>query len=38
MVLARYTGWGLKEILELETDELVDWLQTIPKDAPGRGM
>jgi hypothetical protein len=31
LILANYTGWARAEILELETDEFVEWLTKIPK-------
>lgn len=31
LLLAYYTGWSRAELLNLEVDELIDWLEHIPK-------
>jgi len=28
MLLSRQSGWGLNELLELDEEELIDWLET----------
>lgn len=30
LVLAHYTGWSRAELLELDTDEAVEWIKLIP--------
>jgi len=31
-VLAHYTGWSLAEIDELPVNELIEWVELIPKE------
>lgn len=31
LVLAHYTGWSREELLELDIDEAVEWIELIPK-------
>lgn len=35
LTLASYTGWQLSELKELSVDELVEWIDMIPKQQPG---
>ncbi len=30
LALAHYTGWSLAEISDMTTDDLADWVTTIP--------
>lgn len=31
LVLAHYTGWSRAELLDLDTDELIEWMHLLPK-------
>lgn len=32
LALASHTGWAQKELLEMECEELLAWLEAIPKE------
>jgi hypothetical protein len=31
LVLAHYTGWSRESLLDLDTDELAEWIHHLPK-------
>lgn len=37
MALASHTGWSLTEIKQMDGQELMDWLEALPKQDPHRG-